>query len=120
MVVDGDGAANEMEPKARDEDRRVAGDDEPPETGRYRQKPAATTRKPPETLPLPDRILAVLRHNPAESRRALATTLATTESTIRYRLDKLRSEGRIKRIGPDKGGRWEVLPVPHAEEDPSQ
>ena len=117
MVVDGDGAAGESESNACGEDRRVAGDDEPPENC---QKLTATSRKPPETLPLPDRMLAVLRQNPAASRRTLATTLDTTESTIRYRLDKLRLEGRIKRIGPDRGGRWEVLPVPHAEEDPNQ
>ena len=113
MVIDGDGAANEMEPKARGEDRRQAGDAQPPASGRNRQKPVVTTRKLPErsgdSQNLPERILAVLRANPAASRRVLATTLDTTESTVRYRLDKLRSEGRIRRIGPDKGGRWEVV-----------
>ena len=113
MVIDGDGATNETEPNARGEDRRQTGDAQPPGSGRNRQKPVVTTRKLPErsgdSQNLPERILAVLRESPAASRRALATTLDTTESTVRYWLDKLRSEGRIKRIGPDKGGRWEVV-----------
>ena len=80
----------------------------------------ATARRQPEPLPLPDRILAVLRQNPSASRRELAAALATTPSTVRYQLDKLRRAGKIERIGPDKGGRWKVLDVPPTEAGPSR
>ena len=94
----------------------------PPETAANHQK---TTRNPPQPpknsqnpSPLPDRILAVLRQNQSTSRRELAAALGTTQSTVRYRLDKLRAAGRIERVGPDKGGRWKVLPAPHTEAGP--
>ena len=32
-----------------------------------------------------------------------------TEDGVKYNLDKLKKEGKIKRIGPDKGGSWEVV-----------
>ena len=77
-----------------------------------------TTRKPPETAPLPDRILAFIRQKPSASRREIAATLGTTESIVRYRLDKLRAAGMIERLGPDKGGHWKVLDDSDAERDP--
>ena len=72
-----------------------------------------TTRKQPEkddsNQKLADRVLALLRRNPSASRREIAATLGITESTVRYRLDKLRKAGKIERVGPDKGGHWKVL-----------
>lgn len=131
MVLDGDGPAGGSESKAPVGGRQDAGrrrvTPEPPENS---QKRRATTRKPPEnrrnrqktarTLPLPDRILAALRQNPSASRRELAAALGTTQSTVRYRLDKLRAAGRIERVGPDKGGHWRVLDIRHTEEGQSR
>ena len=79
-----------------------------------------TTRKPPETRGfhqnLANRILAFLRENPSASRREIAAALEyTTEGTVRYRLDKLKEVGRLRRIGPDRGGRWEVIDDPDVE-----
>ena len=126
MVLDGDGAAGGSVSKAHSGRRRDLGDGalhhnrqktarnggQPPEN---HQKPSETPRKQPEPLPLPDRILAVLRPNPSTSRRELAATLNTTQSTVRYHLDKLRAAGRVERVGPDKGGHWKVLDVAHTE-----
>ncbi len=83
------------------------------------QKTARNGDQPPEPLPLPDRILALLRQDPSASRREIAATLSTTKSTVRYRLDKLRTAGKIERIGPDKGGHWKVLDDSVTEPDPS-
>ena len=83
------------------------------------QKTARNDDQPPEPLPLPDRILTLLRQNPSASRREIAATLDTTESTVRYRLDKLRAAGKIARVGPDKGGHWKVLDDSATEPDPS-
>ncbi|MDE2796699.1 MAG: winged helix-turn-helix domain-containing protein [Gemmatimonadota bacterium] len=91
----------------------------PPETAANHQKTAVATRKLPESLPLPDRILAVLRQNPSTSRRALAAALGTTQPTVRYHVDKLRTAGWIERVGPDKGGHWKVLDIAHTEAGPS-
>jgi ATP-dependent DNA helicase RecG len=32
-----------------------------------------------------------------------------SEDGLKYQLAKLKKRGLIRRIGPDKGGRWEVL-----------
>jgi ATP-dependent DNA helicase RecG len=32
-----------------------------------------------------------------------------TENGVKYQLAKLKKRGLIRRIGPDKGGRWEIL-----------
>ena len=39
----------------------------------------------------------------------MVAALDTTESTVRYRLDKLRAADKIARVGPDKGGHRKVL-----------
>ena len=38
----------------------------------------------------------------------IAKELNVNEKTIKRDIDKLRESGKIKRIGPDKGGYWEV------------
>ena len=78
----------------------------PPEDN---QKTARNGHPSPESALLSDRILLLLRRNPSASRREIAATLGTTRSTVRYRLDRLREAGKIERVGPAKGGHWEVL-----------
>ena len=56
------------------------------------------------------KILELLKQNPKYSRKALSEFIeGITEDGIKYNLEKLKKEGKIKRIGPDKGGYWEVL-----------
>jgi len=79
-----------------------------------------TARKQPEggnlSRGLADRILAFLRENPSASRHKIAEALAdTTEGSVRYQLDKLKESNRLRRVGPDRGGRWMVLDVAHTE-----
>ena len=38
----------------------------------------------------------------------LAQTLSITDRAIKKQIDKLKVKGRIRRVGPDKGGHWEV------------
>jgi len=83
------------------------------------QKIARNGDQPPGPLPLTNRILALFQQNPSASRREIAATLGTTESTVGYRLDRLRAAGRIARMGPDKGGRWKVLDDSTTEPHPS-
>ena len=92
--------------------------------GRASQKTARNEGQSPEPPSLSARILALLRQNPYAGRREIATTLGTTRSIVRYRLDKLRAAGKIERVGPNKGGYWKVLgesavaPDPTPERDP--
>ena len=101
--------------RAPDSDAVEADDD--------RTRPGKSARKQPENLGQPenrqkvgDRILAFLRENPSASRREIAGALAgVTEGSVRYRLDKLKEIGRLRRVGPDRGGRWEVMEGPDVE-----
>ncbi len=73
-----------------------------------------TARKPPEkegaSQKLGDRILAFLRNNPSASRRDIVGTIHdTTEGSVRYQLDKLKDLGKLRRVGPARGGRWLVV-----------
>ena len=54
-------------------------------------------------------ILDILTSNPNITRRELAEITGLTPDGIKWQLDKLKKEGTIKRIGPDKGGHWEVV-----------
>ena len=126
MVVDGHDAEGTEETDAGAGDRRRPGETQPDHSQRTtkkhpenHQKTSRNGDQPPEPLPLANRILALLRQDPSASRREIAATLGTTESTVRYQLDKLRQAGKIARIGPDKGGHWKVLDGTATESDPS-
>ena len=57
-----------------------------------------------------DRILEVLRHSPEYGRVQISEVLGDiTEDGVKYHLDKLRKLGKIKHVGPSKGGRWEII-----------
>jgi ATP-dependent DNA helicase RecG len=54
-------------------------------------------------------ILELLRANRGISRQGLARSLAINPSAVQKHLAKLKEAGYIKRIGPDKGGYWQVI-----------
>ena len=47
--------------------------------------------------------------NVLESSVSLASYLGVNERTIRRDLQFLQNQGIIRRVGPDKGGHWEVI-----------
>ena len=51
----------------------------------------------------------MISENPNISMRALMQKLNLTEGSIRHHLFSLKKKGILKRIGPDKGGHWEIL-----------
>jgi ATP-dependent DNA helicase RecG len=56
------------------------------------------------------KILDLLKENPYLGRKEIAEKLGSiSESGVKYNLDKLKKNGTIKRIGPDKGGYWEII-----------
>lgn len=55
-----------------------------------------------------EKILQLLKQHPDYSAKKLASAIGITEKGIEKQLAKLKAEGLIKRIGPDKGGVWVV------------
>ena len=55
------------------------------------------------------KILDIIFENPSINRKELAQKIGNiTEDGIKYHLTKLAKLGKLKRIGPDKGGQWKV------------
>lgn len=55
------------------------------------------------------KIIALIRQNPGITRQELAMELGLTDSGIKYHLKKMQDKGLLRRVGPDKGGHWEVI-----------
>ncbi len=55
------------------------------------------------------KFLEQMKVNPYISREELAEVCGLSSDGIKYNIRKLREKGIIKRIGPDKGGHWEVI-----------
>ena len=56
-----------------------------------------------------DLIVLLLKEDNTLSAAQLAKQLGVTARTIQRDLEKLSKAERIKHIGPDKGGHWEIL-----------
>ncbi|MFV9631799.1 MAG: ATP-binding protein [Methanosarcinales archaeon] len=56
-----------------------------------------------------EKILLLIKDNLEISAKELAYIVNRSSRTIERAIVKLKKEGRIKRIGPDKGGHWEVM-----------
>ena len=56
-----------------------------------------------------ENILWLIKDNPKISAKELAYIVNRSSRTIERAIAKLKKEGRIKRIGPDKGGHWDVI-----------
>jgi ATP-dependent DNA helicase RecG len=50
-----------------------------------------------------------MEKKPGITRRELSEALKINQSAIQKHIDKLKKEGIIRRVGPAKGGRWEVV-----------
>ncbi|MGN0880310.1 MAG: HTH domain-containing protein, partial [Oligosphaeraceae bacterium] len=87
-------------------EQKAAGEQKKSPKGEQK-KEAVGARK--EQLSVAARILQLMKEQPTISRRALAAQLARSETAIYKQLCKLRQQGKIRRVGPDKGGHWEVL-----------
>jgi Fic family protein len=59
-----------------------------------------------------DKILELLARQPHLSARELATLLNKATRTVERHLKALREQGRLKRVGSDKAGHWEVIEKP--------
>jgi len=53
--------------------------------------------------------LEVILAEPYIGRQELAKRLNMTVYSVRQSLQKLKDQNKIRRVGPDKGGHWEVI-----------
>ncbi len=56
-----------------------------------------------------DRLMLVLKDDQTMSLPKMAEAIGLSVAGVRKVLDKLKASGRIRRVGPDKGGHWEVM-----------
>ena len=56
-----------------------------------------------------EKIRQLLKQNSGVTISELAEELGRTTRAVEKNLKTLQKEGKIKRIGPDKGGHWEVI-----------
>lgn len=56
-----------------------------------------------------DRIVALIKENPRHSAKSLAQAIGISSKGIEKQLAKLKAQGVLRRIGPDKGGTWKVV-----------
>jgi ATP-dependent DNA helicase RecG len=55
------------------------------------------------------KILLKMKENPNITTIELAEILEVSRRAIAKQIAKLKEEGKLKRVGPDKGGYWEVI-----------
>jgi predicted HTH transcriptional regulator len=56
-----------------------------------------------------DRIVDLIRQDNTVSTEQLGKLLGISKRAVLKQIDKLKNQGRLRRIGPAKGGHWEVL-----------
>lgn len=56
-----------------------------------------------------ERILQLIAENPRHTAKTMAAILDITEKGVRKQISILKAENRLKRVGPDKGGKWKIV-----------
>lgn len=54
-------------------------------------------------------IVAMMRENPRVSIDDMALSVGKARSAIIKQIARLKSVGIVRRVGPDRGGHWEVV-----------
>lgn len=56
-----------------------------------------------------DKILAIIKSMPDVTLTELANATGLSVDGVRWNIRKLKNANIIRRVGPDKGGRWEIV-----------
>jgi ATP-dependent DNA helicase RecG len=51
----------------------------------------------------------LIRDNPDISMQTMASSLGLTRKGVEWQIRKLKQSGILRRMGPDKGGHWQIL-----------
>lgn len=76
-----------------------------PETIKSREK---TIKSREKTTKSREKIIDLLSEENTLSAAAIAERIGITPKAVEKQISKLKAEGIIKRVGPDKGGYWSV------------
>jgi len=55
-----------------------------------------------------EKLLDLMVKNPKITQTELANSTGLTRRGVEWNLRQLREKGRIRRVGPDRGGHWEI------------
>lgn len=55
------------------------------------------------------KILAMIKEDPSITTDEMARLTGLARRSVTKQLTKLKQDGRIRHVGPDKGGHWEAL-----------
>ena len=56
-----------------------------------------------------EKIVELMRDNPEVTQADMACALSISRQAVQKHIARLKSAGRIRRVGPDNGGHWEVV-----------
>ena len=56
-----------------------------------------------------EKIMELIKNDPNISAAAIAEQIGVSSRAVEKQLKKLRDENLIRRVGPDKGGHWEIV-----------
>lgn len=73
-------------------------------TGGAREQPGEKPREKTR-----DKILALIAELPTITTAELAERIGITAKGVEWQLGKLKADGRIRRVGPDRGGHWAIV-----------
>ena len=77
--------------------------------GRVESRVESRVKRPAKKLSSAETIVAYLVSNPTASAHELSIAVNLTVKGIEKNLKALRESGRLRHVGPTKGGHWEVL-----------
>ena len=72
-------------------------------------KPGASGMLQKTPQKTPQKILSAIRENPYVGTQDIADRIGVERSTVARAIAKMKASGILRRVGPDKGGHWEVL-----------
>ncbi len=56
-----------------------------------------------------EKILSAIKENPKITTAELVNISGLSRRGVEWNIEKLKKQGKLKRIGPDKGGYWEII-----------
>ncbi len=62
-----------------------------------------------EKLQSRDRILQLIKDNPSNTAKTMASCLGLSVQAVQKQIAILKKENRLKRVGPDNGGKWKIV-----------
>ncbi len=76
------------------------------ELGSDQKKDQKSTKWPEKTV---EKITRIIKENPTITIKELSLLLSLTRRGVEEQIKSLKAKGIIRRVGPDKGGHWEVI-----------